>query len=533
MCTPAVGLLSDKFTEIAYGQRKSWHLLGVILVTVSFPFILGSDFSFLKHPSSWLIYCYYGSFISLFQIGWAATQVSHLALIPELTFNDGERQVLNNARYAATILSSIGVFVLAFGLLQSSSGTTVSPSDSSQFALLAYILTGTGFLFAVYFHMFVKEPSTAFKRECAGKSQDMDGKLVGTPVQSVSAGDWFRKPLFYLIGAIYMCARLVVNISQVYLPLFLIDTLRVSKSNVALAPLTVFLAGFVTTWLLKSMNERIGAPVTMAIGIALILAASALFFTIPQQRAYWIYGVVVLEGVGTTTMLCTALKLVSDLIGNDTESGAFVYGALSFLDKLSNGIAIWILQYLSSSHNTSHFYRLIMAALPAGAGLICIALLVVLLVSGHYVSYSAVERAITHDEYDSIQRSRASSLVNGPGAPPRDRSCSTDSEERQRILNTIQNRQSRYVSLNTGSADNRAAQQGERIVVSPTKAQAVLPQVWGSSAEYAVAGPGTSFRASPATLAVPVNTRDDGLLISPAVKSGVTSATTKDDLRTM
>lgn len=45
-------------------------------------------------------------------------------------------------------------------------------------------------------------------------------------------------------------------------------------------------------------------------------------------------------------MLVTSLGITADLIGPNTESGAFVYGANSFTDKLSNGIAVSIIQAL-------------------------------------------------------------------------------------------------------------------------------------------------------------------------------------------
>ena len=37
-------------------------------------------------------------------------------------------------------------------------------------------------------------------------------------------------------------------------------------------------------------------------------------------------------------MLIISLSLTADLIGKDKESGAFIYGAMSLLDKLSNGL---------------------------------------------------------------------------------------------------------------------------------------------------------------------------------------------------
>lgn len=45
-------------------------------------------------------------------------------------------------------------------------------------------------------------------------------------------------------------------------------------------------------------------------------------------------------------MLVTSLGLTADLIGNATNIGAFVYGAMSFSDKLANGLAVVLIQNL-------------------------------------------------------------------------------------------------------------------------------------------------------------------------------------------
>lgn len=42
-------------------------------------------------------------------------------------------------------------------------------------------------------------------------------------------------------------------------------------------------------------------------------------------------------------MLNTATSLISDVIGNDAENSAFVYGVYSLFDKFSNGFFIYYL----------------------------------------------------------------------------------------------------------------------------------------------------------------------------------------------
>ena len=51
-----------------------------------------------------------------------------------------------------------------------------------------------------------------------------------------------------------------------------------------------------------------------------------------------IFIVAALIGFGGATMLIISLSITADLVGQDTESSAFIYGAMSLLDKLSNGV---------------------------------------------------------------------------------------------------------------------------------------------------------------------------------------------------
>ena len=53
-----------------------------------------------------------------------------------------------------------------------------------------------------------------------------------------------------------------------------------------------------------------------------------------------IFFVAVFIGCGGAGMLITSLSITAQLIGKNTESSAFVYGAISFIDKLSSGMRI-------------------------------------------------------------------------------------------------------------------------------------------------------------------------------------------------
>ena len=99
--TVLVGILSDKrdlfWLCTRYGNRKAWHLLGTICVVVTFPFIFMPCLD-CEDSSPQIKMVYYCGFYVVLQFGWASVQISHLALIPELTSNENEQTLLTSIR---------------------------------------------------------------------------------------------------------------------------------------------------------------------------------------------------------------------------------------------------------------------------------------------------------------------------------------------------------------------------------------------------------------------------------------------------
>ena len=77
LMTPVFGILIDR-----YAKKKIWHVIGSLMVTVSFPVIFGS---FIKPQNPISMMTLYVLSIIVFQTGWAAVQISHLSMIPALT----------------------------------------------------------------------------------------------------------------------------------------------------------------------------------------------------------------------------------------------------------------------------------------------------------------------------------------------------------------------------------------------------------------------------------------------------------------
>ncbi|PVD19910.1 hypothetical protein C0Q70_20404 [Pomacea canaliculata] len=255
--------------------------------------------------------CNYGKRKSWHLFGWASVQISHLSLIPELTSCENQKTGLIGWRYAATGFSSLLTYAIAWVLLSAGSNAVTTddlgPGDSDSFR----------------------------------------------------------------VALVYMCTRLYVNMSQVYLPIYLTETMKLDKTSIANVPLVCYGSSFLTSIVIKMVDRNLGRKLSYLIGTVIALGASTLLYFIPSGTLWMVYLAAVIIGIGGSLMLVTSLSIVADLIGNSTDSGAFVYGAMSFTDKLANGIAVEIIQIfhpcVACCPACGPYYRHILSFVPGGS----------------------------------------------------------------------------------------------------------------------------------------------------------------------
>ena len=97
------------------------------------------------------------------------------------------------------------------------------------------------------------------------------------------------------------------------------------------------------------MNEKIKSRlIPFMIAIVLICISSLPLAFLTHDLRNYVYILAGIQGVGLIIMLNTATSLISDVIGDDTEESAFVYGVYSFFDKFANG---FILFYIVENYN--------------------------------------------------------------------------------------------------------------------------------------------------------------------------------------
>lgn len=353
IATPFIGLECDRNLDwwlCRYGKRKTWHLVGTLACLFSFPFIFHLCIMCDNAPETSQM-VYYAAFIIIFQFGWAAVQISHLSLIADLTPISSERVELNAKRYAFTVISNIAAYVMiliTLGQDDEGADSHISRNDALAFEEVAFIILGIGSVFSILFHIGVREKPSNQNRAICNESNQLDTLKSDTPM---SWKCWLREAQFYKVALLYMGTRLTINLTQVYIPNYVQETLELPKKSVGYIPLVSYVSGFVSSFIMKYINVRLGKRITYLIGACLTLIACAwIYFSNYHGFKEWgIFGVAIVIGLASSTILITSLAITNDMIGQNTQSGAFVFGAMSFVDKVSNGVAVWLIEYVKPS----------------------------------------------------------------------------------------------------------------------------------------------------------------------------------------
>ncbi|KAG8227818.1 hypothetical protein J437_LFUL010976 [Ladona fulva] len=329
IATPFVGIESDRtddFWLCRYGRRKTWHLL-------------------------------------------------------ELTADEHERTELTAIRYSFTVISNILVYLITWAVLHvtnENEDDQIGPKDIHKFQHIVFIGIAIGIISSIVFHVGVKEDNDShMPQDVEVRRQLSINQRRGS---LMTAAKFFQEIQFYQVALLYMATRLFVNLTQVYIPLYLHESLSMAAENLAIIPLVMFVSSFVFSFVVKFLNRYCGRKISYLIGCLIGMAPCmwVWFGSGNNYATYEIYAVAVLFGAGSSIMLVTSLGITADLIAHNTETGAFVYGAMSFADKLSNGLAVTLIQDFKCILDCPNYYRDILSFVCGGAavfGLIILATL--------------------------------------------------------------------------------------------------------------------------------------------------------------
>ncbi|KAG5538965.1 hypothetical protein RHGRI_019496 [Rhododendron griersonianum] len=314
------GQIADGFTTIfagelidRFGHFKIWHGAGSALVAVSFSSVFGGCIpcKILGSNSSTLRTIGYSTFAAIFNVGWAATQVSHMSMVNCITLNSTSRVVLASCRNAFTMVANLSLYGVAFVVFNVKTSNTVVDVENQDLHFLCRLKQG----------------------------------VQGKRFARISWAYWFKKVLYYQVALVYVLTRLVTNVSQAFLAFYVINDLQMAQSSKAVVPAIIYISSFIVSVLLQEFTWT-GKRLKLfysAGGILWIFCGSGFLF-LPRNIHAAMYFLSIVIGIANALMMVTAISMQSILVGQDLNGCAFVYGSLSFMDKISCGIALYILE---------------------------------------------------------------------------------------------------------------------------------------------------------------------------------------------
>jgi Na+/melibiose symporter-like transporter len=353
-------------------------------------------------------------------------QVSHMAMLPELTANPTSRVRLNSARYSATVGSNLFVFSLLAILVHAD-----SLSLEEKFNALCYACLGVGLITSILFLLGTKDdrphretqlvepPDVESARRSTtadpsyaasplqismvsvepavqnGESAESNGKvaapatnsarpsktlssqaewsehalepapvpvdslelqLSALPILFTSYRTWLTLSEFWCCAFVYMSARLIVNVSQTFLPLYVLDVLELDTIYITILPCVLYISSMLAALSMQLSTRWLGLKGVFFIGCSMTCVGLCIMLGLTSARpsCYVVYLSCILVGLGNGAIMVTATQLTSDLIGSRTHMGAFVVGSFACADKFSSGIVLFLLSYSNGGDSAQH-----------------------------------------------------------------------------------------------------------------------------------------------------------------------------------
>ncbi|PNY11931.1 major facilitator superfamily domain-containing protein 12-like [Trifolium pratense] len=289
--TVFVGELIDRF-----GHFKIWHGAGSILVAISFSSVFGGCLPCTIFTSDSVTFetVSYSVFAAIFNLGWAATQVSHMSMVSCITLNSTSRVALASCRNAFTMVANLSLYGIALLVFSVVNGKTFANVENQM---------------------------------------DVHGRARGR----ISWAYWFKRVLYYQVALIYLLTRLIVNVSQAYLAFYVINDLQMDQSAKALVPAIIYISCFIVSIALQEIawNSKL-LKAYFSTGCILWIFCGAVIMLLTKHMSYAMYIVSVFIGIANALMMVTGVSMQNFLIGENLNGCAFVVGSLSFLDKMSS-----------------------------------------------------------------------------------------------------------------------------------------------------------------------------------------------------
>jgi len=281
-----------------------------------------------------------------------------MSIVNQLSNSNRMRDRLVNNRNGFTYIANITV--LSFALLM----FLAVDDPIHQFRYLCFMCLGLGFFASSFYMYWIREVplsesavkyDKAYKEAVMGKEaleqmlkneEDKSKKTVSKDWKA-----WLGEGTFYVHGMVYMLVRIAVNVTMTMQPFYLDKVTGFSPTPedqtpfpLAAVPLLSYVFSMIFSIFFQQKMTRYlrNRMYPMFVSIIIISVSSIpLAFLENNGGRYVVYPLAAFQGVGIAIMMNTATSLISDVIGNDSENSAFVYGCYSLFDKFANGALLY------------------------------------------------------------------------------------------------------------------------------------------------------------------------------------------------
>jgi Na+/melibiose symporter-like transporter len=369
LATPIVGILSDKF-DTKIGRRTPWYIGGTILVIICFTLMFQSDYILPNDVSYGLKMMYFIINPSLFNVGWAAVQVSHMSLLPSISLCKKKQDKMTRLRTGFTFGSQLISLVLSLIFF------AVIDDKILQYSLLSISCIALGIASSTIFlincrevdlskniQTYYREIKASINKRMSQYSSEEESNNEEEKIDDskIDWRFWIKKPDFYYFMAVYMLVRMAINVSSSMIPFYCKNVLKWNNEDgttpiqisiflIIIYTGSVFNSLFLEGFVLKFFHKKNHRIVLFTLAVTVITIGCLPLYFLTADTSIVAYFLAMFFGIGFSMGLSGASSLMNDVVGSKGHKGAFVYGAYSFADKISCGILLFfMIQYADSN----------------------------------------------------------------------------------------------------------------------------------------------------------------------------------------
>ncbi len=152
---------------------------------------------------------------------------------------------------------------------------------------------------------------------------------------------------FLCVTGIFLLAQLGIQLAYTILPYFLVNWLKQTDKSVTPVGLLGLAMSLLMLFVWNRVRQHISKRAIYLLGMPLWVLAHLGMILIQPSQMNWMYGLVMIAGIGASTRILVPYAMLPDVIDADElQSGqrreGLFYGVLSLFQKLSVAIALFL-----------------------------------------------------------------------------------------------------------------------------------------------------------------------------------------------